>query len=225
MAAGIPFEILPAEVDETPRADEDPVRYVQRLAREKAAAIGARAAGRPVLAADTVVVAGGEMLGKPRDAADARRMLLLLSGTQHLVITGVCLSVPAIVPQGEGTNHVRRTPDTTRDRMAGTARDVRLKPDTGHAVGLEATPAAGTEASRTIHLDADATTVVLAPLSAEELNWYVRTGEPMGKAGAYAIQGLASRFVTRIEGSYSNVVGLPVSLVYGMCRRAGLLLS
>ena len=69
------------------------------------------------------------------------------------------------------------------------------------------------------------TTVEFAPLSTAEIEWYVATGEPMDKAGAYAIQGFASRFVQRIHGSYSNVVGLPVSPVYGMCREAGLLLS
>ena len=69
------------------------------------------------------------------------------------------------------------------------------------------------------------TAVEFAPLTSDEIDWYAATGEPMDKAGGYAIQGLASRFVTRIDGSYSNVVGLPVSLVYGMCKRAGLLVS
>jgi nucleoside triphosphate pyrophosphatase len=130
-----------------------------------------------VLGADTTVVVGGEILGKPEDAEDARRMLRLLSGRAHVVITGVAL------------------------------------------VGWSA--AAGHRAD----LGVDSTTVEFAPLSDRELDWYATSGEPMGKAGAYAIQGLASRFVTRIQGSYSNVVGLPVSLVYEMCTKAGLLLS
>jgi septum formation protein len=72
---------------------------------------------------------------------------------------------------------------------------------------------------------AEITAVEFTPLSTSEIEWYVATGEPMDKAGAYAIQGLASRFVTRVEGSYSNVVGLPIALVYQMCTEAGLLLS
>lgn len=177
-AAGIPFDVLAADVDESVRSGEAPEAYVERLAREKAAAVAGQAPGRPVLGADTAVLAGSTVLGKPSDTADARRMLHLLSGTRHQVLTGVCLF--------RGT--AARQPDTTEVRAA-------------------------------------VTIVEFAPLTDEEIDWYVATGEPMDKAGAYAIQGRGSRFVVRIEGSYSNVVGLPVSLVYGMCRRAGLLLS
>jgi septum formation protein len=158
-AAGITFEVIVADVDETPRADEQAAGYVQRLAVEKARAVMPRAAGRPVLAADTVVVVDGAILGKPRDDDDARRMLRLLSGRMHTVLTGVAL--------GE---------------------DVRVA----------------------------STVVEFVPLSTSEIDWYVASGEPGDKAGAYAIQGLASRFVARIDGSYSNVVGLPVALVYEM---------
>jgi septum formation protein len=76
-----------------------------------------------------------------------------------------------------------------------------------------------------VDTDLAITTVEFGPISEAEITWYVSSGEPMDKAGAYAIQGLASRFVTRIDGSYSNVVGLPVSLVYVMCKKTGLLLS
>jgi septum formation protein len=154
--AGIPFRVQAADVDETPLPGEPPVDYVRRLAHAKANAVP----GNLVLGADTVVVASGEILGKPANPADATRMLQLLSGRSHEVITGVCLA------------------------------------------GAETIVA---------H---DTTTVFFSPLTGEEIAGYVATGEPMDKAGAYAIQGLASRFVERIEGSYSNVVGLPVALVY-----------
>ncbi len=147
-------------MDETPLPDESPVDYVRRLARAKAEAV----AGELVLGADTVVVAGGQILGKPKDASDAIRMLRLLSGRAHVVITGICLSGKITVQ------------------------------------------------------DHDTTTVIFAQLSEREIWDYAATGEPMDKAGAYAIQGRASCFVERIEGSYSNVVGLPVALVYRLLK-------
>ena len=166
-AAGIEFEVAPAHVDETVRDGEPPDAYVTRVAAEKARAMPGRFPGRVILAADTTVVVDHHILSKPEDHDDARRMLRLLSGRTHEVITGVAL----LHPDGNI--------------------DVRL----------------------------DRTDVEVAPLSAAEIDWYVQSGEPMDKAGAYAIQGLASRFVTSIRGSYSNVVGLPVSLVYQMLRR------
>jgi septum formation protein len=172
-AAGIPFDVSPAEVDESLRAGEGPDGYVRRVSETKALSARSHVPGRPVLGADTVVLVGSRILGKPRHAEDAGRMLRALSGVTHEVLTGVCLLVP--------------------DR----------RPDVQIAL----------------------TAVEFADLSDAEISWYVGTGEPMDKAGAYAIQGHASRFVTRIEGSYSNVVGLPVALVYEMCRRGGILLS
>ena len=166
-AAGIPFEVAPADVDESVREGETPLAYVRRIAEDKARATSRRFPGRVILAADTTVVVDGEVLGKPTDAADARRMLSRLSGRAHEVLTGVCVVDPS--------GHIRTEVETT--------------------------------------------TVVFAPLHAEEIGWYVASGEPMDKAGAYAIQGLASRFVQRIEGSYTNVVGLPVALVYRMLGR------
>jgi septum formation protein len=159
-AAGIPFVVRSADIDETPRPGERPLEYALRLAREKAAAIHA-APAETVLAADTIVVVDDEILGKPTDARDAARMLRALSGRRHEVITAICL----------------RSGDEART-------------------------------------DACTTAVWFAPMSEQEIEWYVESGEPMDKAGAYGIQGLASRFVQRIEGSYSNVVGLPVELVY-----------
>ena len=168
-AAGIEFEVMPAHVDESARVGESPHAYVSRVAEAKASAIAARADGRVVLAADTTVVVGGEMLGKPVDDADAKRMLRLLAGRVHEVATGVTVSCgPSL---------------TTR---------------------------------------VDSTEVAFAALSEDEIAWYVATGEPRDKAGAYAIQGYASRFITRIAGSYSNVVGLPIALVYDLLKASGL---
>ena len=177
-AAGIAFEVRPAHVDETLRPGEDAKTYAKRVAVDKARTIAAQSKGQPVLAADTVVVIDGLVLGKPADAADAKRMLGLLSGRTHEVLTAVAL-------------------------MSGQSGQGAPELD-----------------SRT-----ESTAVQFARLSPAEIEWYVATGEPSDKAGAYAIQGLASRFVTRIDGSYSNVVGLPMALVYAMCTRAGILLS
>ena len=163
--AGIPFTIRSAQVDETPRPGEGAEEYVRRLAEEKALAVEA-ASEEIVLGADTTVVVGGEMLGKPLDAADARRMLEALSGRRHEVLSGICLR--------RGTSLIR---------------------------------------------DCAATQVWFTPMTAREIDDYVASGEPMDKAGAYAIQGLASKFIERIDGCYFNVVGLPVALVYRHLRR------
>jgi septum formation protein len=179
-AAGIAFEVRPAHVDEAVLAGESAETYARRVATAKAMAVSAVAPGRPVLGADTVVVVDGRILGKPADEADARRMLAMLSGRSHEVVTAVTLLVP--------------------ERGAGTA-------------------------PGSMETEVEVSVVHVARLNPAEIDWYVASGEPADKAGAYAIQGLASRFVTRIEGSYSNVVGLPVARVYGMCGRAGLLLS
>jgi septum formation protein len=184
-AAGFDFDVVPARVDESMLAGEEPEAYVRRVAQMKAEAVLPLAGGRPVLGADTVVVVGGEVLGKPADADEARRMLRLLSGREHLVMTAVCLiSSPG--------------PSGGRSERGGGTR---------------------------IEAGIDSTTVEFSLLSEAEIIWYVGTGEPFDKAGAYAIQGGASRFIPRISGSYSNVVGLPVALVYNLCSRASLLVS
>jgi septum formation protein len=175
-AAGIEFDVIPADVDETMDPDDQPDGYARRLAQLKAEAVVSQAPGRCILGADTIVIIDNEVLGKPADAADARRMLGLLSGRTHTVLTAVCLVNPS-AESGRVQTSVART------------------------------------------------RVEFAPLSEAEIAWYVTSGEPADKAGAYAIQGLASRFVTRIDGSYSNVVGLPVAVVYDMCAQAGLLVS
>jgi septum formation protein len=165
-AAGIEFDAQPADVDESVGDEEAPADYVQRLARTKADVVAARFPGRVVLGADTAVVVDGHVLGKPSDAADAARMLRLLSGRAHEVLTGVCVT--------DGSSPL---------------------------------------------VEVACTLVEFAPLSAEDIAWYVSTGEPMDKAGAYGVQGRASRFVTAVHGSYSNVVGLPVELVSDMLKQ------
>lgn len=172
--AGIDAEIQPANVDEHIKPGEAPETYVRRVAEAKGRAVSERAPGRHVLAADTVVVVDGQILGKPANPDEADRMLRMLSGRTHLVISGVCLM---------------------RD---------------GQAI---------------VETEVAVTAVEFAPVSPAEITWYVASGESMDKAGGYAIQGLASRFVTRIAGSYTNVVGLPIAVVYRMCTQAGLLLS
>jgi len=161
-AAGIECSVRPVEVDERPLDGEAPPDYVVRVARDKARACS-RTPEDLILAADTAVVIDGLILGKPADDADAARMLRLLSGRVHTVLTGV------VVREGE------------REAVA-----------------------------------TEATAVSFESLSEDEIGWYVASGEPRDKAGAYAVQGLASRFVTRVDGSYSNVVGLPVAQVYRM---------
>ena len=180
--AGYTFEVHPAHIPEDPYPNEDPIAYVTRLAREKAEAVFAEiaknhaGAGAPgpshlgtgeniaapqvVLGADTTVTLDNHILGKPESPADAARMLRLLSGRTHRVITGI-----AVVT-------------ATRTEVA-----------------------------------AEVTAVKFLTLSDEEIAAYIATGEPMDKAGAYAIQGRAARWIPRIEGDYFNVVGLPLALV------------
>lgn len=195
-AAGVEFDILIGEIDESRHPGEGAAAYVTRLAKAKADAVASRAGGRPVLGADTVVVCGDEILGKPSNAKDAKRMLRMLSGRTHVVMTGVCL----IHGPAEAGPHALEV---------GTASDV----------------AAVSEVGAGFSRFAVTTAVEFAPLTEAEIEWYVGSGEPEGKAGAYAIQGLASRFVTSISGSYTNVVGLPVALVCHLCKNAGILIS
>jgi len=163
---GLPFEVRPADVDETPHPGESAEALVARLARAKAEA-GAGAAGSDaiVLGADTTVVVDGAILGKPRDDAEAAWMLGRLAGRRHDVLTGVSVR--------HGAHEVGRV---------------------------------------------ESTAVWVSALTTEDIAWYVASGEGRDKAGAYAIQGLASRFIPRIDGSYANVVGLPVAAVAELLR-------
>lgn len=181
--AGFAFRVQSVPVDEAPRPNEDPVHLVRRLARDKAEAVlhAMKAETRPVdgavvdspgdplivLGADTVVVCDSEVLGKPKNDADAARMLRTLSGRTHQVVTGVC-----VLSQGRA------------------------------------------------EVAAETTQVTMNTLSDEEIAAYVATGEPKDKAGAYAIQGRAGRWIPRIVGCYFNVVGLPITLVSAMLEAA-----
>lgn len=163
--AGIAFEVQPSNIVEDPLTGETAQSCAERLAREKALAIARLRPNDVVLGADTVVVIDNQILNKPIDASDAARMLRMLSGRTHQVITGVCLVV-------------------------------------------------GGQSS----VSSETTLVTMSEISAKDIADYVATGEPMDKAGAYAIQGIASRWIPRIEGDYSNVVGLPVARVWLMLR-------
>lgn len=164
-SAGFAFDVDPAHVDETPRRGEAPREYAARMAREKGAAVAARHSSRIVVAADTIVVVGEAIFGKPANRADAARMLRALSGRDHEVLTAV-----AIARDGAMREHL------------------------------------------------ESTRVTFAAMTPAEVEWYVDSGEADDKAGAYAIQGLASRFIPRIAGSYSNVVGLPIEAVYRLVQ-------
>lgn len=192
--ARIPFVALAADIDEQFRVGEPARDCAERLAREKALAVAQIRPEDHVLGADTIVVVDANILGKPRDAADAARMLRLLSGRVHEVITGVCIS---------GAVASKSKPHTTP----------RLE-------SVEGQLATG---NRQLATGSEITLVTMNELSEEDIREYVGTGEPMDKAGAYAIQGIASRWIPRIEGDYSNVVGLPVALVYRMLREHGAL--
>ncbi len=176
--AGIPFTVQRASIDETPLAGESPRECAERLAREKALAVFQSNPQQYVLGADTIVVVDDIILGKPRDAEDAARMLRLLSGRTHAVITGVCVVGP-VASQWSVASHTQTASETTL--------------------------------------------VTMGEISSDEIRDYIATGEPMDKAGAYAIQGVASRWIPRVEGDYSNVVGLPVALVYRLLRERGAL--
>ncbi len=171
---GYRFEVHPAHIPEDPLPGEDPIAYVTRLAREKAEAVYREVTSHEsppklpldehsplaVLGADTTVTLDSAILGKPEDAADAARILRLLSGRTHRVITGV-----ALITQ------------------------------------------------RRVEVAVEVTAVRFLTLSDQDITDYIATSEPMDKAGAYAIQGHAARWIPRIEGCYFNVVGLPLALV------------
>lgn len=165
---GLQYEVHSPEVDEseTGRPDE----MVLQLAHKKAQAAAKAYPGRTILAADTLVFAKGQVLGKPKDEADAVRMLGILRNDLHEVYTGVCVI----------------------------------------------------DSSGQVHAGGEKTAVRFIPISDEEIRAYVDSGEPYGKAGAYAIQGVAGMFISAIEGSYSNVVGLPLHLVKALLGEAAI---
>ena len=172
--AGIAFEIHPVDIDEASAPGETAHAMVARLAEAKARAaialMGSHVGESIVVGADTTVELDGEILGKPLDSADARKMLAKLSGRTHHVLSGMFL--------------LRLPGHSTRAAVEYSA-------------------------------------VTFALLSEREIDAYVATGEPLDKAGAYAIQGLAGRFIPRIEGCYFNVVGLPLAKLYALLLELG----
>ncbi len=164
-AVGWDFEKHVADIDETELKGEKPADYVQRLAEGKAVAVAGKYENALVLGADTIVVIENQIIGKPKDFDDARRMLKTLSGKWHEVLTGVALV-----------------------KVAGNNLETK--------VGLQTTR------------------VKFAALTEAQIEFLVEKGEPLDKAGAYAVQAQAALFIERIEGDYWNVVGLPINLVY-----------
>lgn len=171
-AVGVPFRVIPSGVDETPFPGEPPGRFARRAALDKGMEVAGKHASSHVLSADTIVVADGKILGKPRDRGEARRMLSLLAGREHKVYTSVCLLCEARGYRDLGT-------EVTRVRFRA--------------------------------------------LTRKEVAAYVRTGECDDKAGAYAAQGAGMLLIDRVSGSFTNVIGLPMTRVVGMFLRAGLI--
>ena len=165
---GVRHAVCPADVDETLRAGESPEEYVSRLAAQKAEAAWASDPRRPVLAADTAVVLGTELFGKPLDPNDGVRMLAALAGRTHRVLTAVAVRAAS-----------------------------------GRYAALSESE------------------VTFRGLTVAECRRYWATGEPHGKAGGYAIQGLAATFITDLRGSYSGVMGLPLAETAALLAKAG----
>lgn len=165
---GIAHEVMPADIDETVPAGESPRDHVERLAREKAAAISSRHPDAVVIAADTIVIYGDEILGKPGSVADAELTIARLAGRSHTVQTAIAVALGS--------------------RIESAVEEVR---------------------------------VTFRALTAEEISAYVRTGEPMDKAGAYGIQGFGATIVERVEGDYFSVMGLGLRRLVELLGRLG----
>jgi len=164
---GLKFEVRSANIDESIQGGETASAYVERVAMLKAVQVATQMPQALILGADTAVVVDGRILGKPQSPADARRMLTLLSGRSHAVLSGIALA---------GTHQFSRTVESQ---------------------------------------------INFRVLSRGEIDWYVRTGEPMDKAGAYGAQGIGSFLIQSVHGSYSNVVGLPLAETLLLLNRAG----
>ncbi|MCU0581145.1 MAG: Maf family protein [Syntrophales bacterium] len=167
---GLSFTVIPSGADETYRSGETPSAHVRRISRAKAMVVAADYPEAWVLGADTIVVIGGEVLGKPKDREDARRMLRRLSGREHHVFTGFTILRKSV---------------------------------------------------SVLYRKTVRSTVVFRPIEEDELQWYINTDEPYDKAGGYAVQEKGGLFAKRIRGSYSNVIGLPVSEVFEILKKIG----
>lgn len=169
------FEVASPHFDEDAVKAKSPKKLVETLSSGKAKAVFEKAVGDwCVIGADTIVVLGNEVLGKPKDEDDAKNMLSKLSGTKHDILTGVCV----LIRRGEVETKISFV---------------------------------------------EKTTVKMANLSNEEISKYVATGEPMDKAGGYAIQGLGGKFLEKVSGNYHNIVGLPVSTLYRVLKEEGVI--
>lgn len=168
---GLQFQVVPAEIGEVPSPCEAAKDFAVRVAEKKALVVGTRSPDAWVIGADTIVVVEGEILGKPLDREDAKRMLQLLSDREHLVLTGYVLLKTAAGKKLKGVEETRVKINTLEER---------------------------------------------------EIEWYINTGEPFDKAGAYAIQGKGAFMVEWIRGSYTNVVGLPLCQLVRLFKEAGL---
>lgn len=167
---GLQFDVIPGDVNEDFLRNEAPIDYVTRMSREKSNAISIKKPDSWVLAADTIVVINGEILGKPQTRDEARDMLMKLSGREHRVITGFTIEKQSVNV---------------------------LMNDTVESI------------------------VLFKMIEKDELEWYVNSPEPYDKAGAYAVQGMAGYFVKEIHGSYTNVVGLPLTEVVTALKEVG----
>lgn len=167
---GLSFAVIPSGADETFRPGETPAGHVKRISGAKAQAVAADHPDAWVLGADTIVVIDGQVLGKPKDRADARQMLRLLSGREHDVYTGFTV--------------IKKTASVLCRKVVRS-------------------------------------TVVFREITEDELEWYVNSDEPYDKAGGYAVQEKGGLFAYRIRGSYSNVIGLPVSEVFEVLKQIG----
>ena len=171
---GLTFTIVPSDFEEDMSLPLSPDKLTMHLSKEKALAVAKNYPDAVIIGADTVVAIDGAVLGKAHTKEDAQRMLSMLSGKTHQVITGLTV----IIPAGESP--------------------------TGEQI---------------IESVASINNVTFKPLAGEEIEWYIQTGEPLEKAGAYGIQGLGAMFVEKVEGSYSGIVGLPLEILYEIFRR------
>lgn len=171
---GLTFTIVPSDFEEDMSLPLSPDKLTMHLSKEKALAVAKDYPDAVIIGADTVVAIDGAVLGKAHTKEDAQRMLSMLSGKTHQVITGLTV----IIPAGESPTGVQ-----------------------------------------IIESVASINDVTFKPLAAEEIEWYIQTGEPLEKAGAYGIQGFGAMFVEKIEGSYSGIVGLPLEILYEIFRR------
>ncbi|CAN5906046.1 hypothetical protein BH23ACT2_BH23ACT2_14640 [soil metagenome] len=227
---GVAFEVRPVDLDESPLADEEPEDLVRRLAVAKAEAALATSGDSDVvvLAADTVVVVDGAVLGKPADRTEAATMLRRLSGRTHQVVTGVATASRRSHPGGRPTQ-AHRPPgssDGSRDDrgsgevVSGEVASGEMASGEMASGGRDGDPAVGPAV--TVAVAIAATAVTFVELTEADIAWYVATGEPFDKAGAYGIQGRGALFVASIRGSWDNVVGLPLVPTRRLLADAGL---